>query len=263
MHLAWAHTLVAPLTEPRPAPRARGWKWAAPKMRADALNILPYNGLAAWESWTGPERGSNIRAMVERYAAGPETSHAKPPGRGTLSVVSMVVFKDGQYYQVRITPWLLAPRLDLEAVDSMLLRDPALPDGPSTLYPDQRLDPLTATMSGRAGSWHQGHTLYCLRRWAQRRWPHTREWSAVWRLHLEGQQHAKVILAHARVKPPTTANLCPVCVIYQIRALATGQVPPTIHTEAKARGAHAALVSELFDVLRTALIRDPDNPPMP
>ena len=262
-HLAWAHTLIAPPTEPRPAPSTGGRERAAPQLRANALNIPPYSGLAAWESWTAPERGQNLREMVERYVAGPETSHAGPPGRGTPNIVSMVVLENGHYYQVRITRRPLARHWDLEAVDSMLPRDTAMRDGPTTLPPDQPPDPLTTIVSGRAGSWHPGHALYCLWRWAQRHWQHTREWSAAWRFHLDGRQQAEVIPPHERANPPTTANLCPVFAIHQIRALASGQVPPTIRTEAEARATYAALVSELFDALRSALVQHPGNPTMP
>ena len=66
-----------------------------------------------------------------------------------------------------------------------------------------------------------------------------------------------------RRTPPTTANLCPVFAIYQIRALAMGRVLPTIYTEDEARAALAALMSEIFDALRTSLVQHPGNPTMP
>ena len=73
------------------------------------------------------------------------------------------------------------------------------------------------------------------------------------------RQQAEVIPPDEQVDPPTTANLCRVFAMHQIRALATGQGPPTIHTEAEARAAHAALVRELFDALRNALVQHPPD----
>ena len=125
--------------------------------------------------------------MVERYGAGPGKSHAGPPGGGTPRVLSTVVLEKGTYYQMRITLQPLAQHWDLGGVNSMLPRDTAVPDGPTTLPPDQPPDPLTTIVSGSAGTWHPGRALYCLWRWAQRRWPHTREWSAAWGFHLEGR----------------------------------------------------------------------------
>ena len=51
-HLAWAHMLIAPPTEPQPAANPGGRTQAAPQLIADALNIPPYDGLAYWESRT-------------------------------------------------------------------------------------------------------------------------------------------------------------------------------------------------------------------
>ena len=45
--LAWAQTLIAPPTGPQPAPSPRGRERAAPQLSAHALNIPPYNGIAA------------------------------------------------------------------------------------------------------------------------------------------------------------------------------------------------------------------------
>ena len=170
-HLAREHTLIARTTEPRPAPSPGGQTRAAPQLSADALKNPAYNGLAYWESWTAPERQDNIRAMMERYAQtmGPE-AHAKPPARGTPSTGVIVVLEDGHYYQVRIAPRPLEHRWDLLAADSMLPRDMDLPNGPTPLLPGQASDPLIAFPTGRAGTWHAGHVLYCgLWRWAQRR----------------------------------------------------------------------------------------------
>ena len=74
----------------------------------------------------------------------------------------MVVLQNGHYYQIRITPRRLEHCWDLEAADSMLPRDMDLPDGPTPLLPCQPPDSLTAIVSGRAGTWHPGHILYCL-----------------------------------------------------------------------------------------------------
>ena len=54
-HLGWAHKLIAPPTEPRPAPSTEGQGRAAPKRGANALNIPTYNRLADWESRTAPD----------------------------------------------------------------------------------------------------------------------------------------------------------------------------------------------------------------
>ena len=70
-HLGWAHTLIAPPTNPRPAPSTRGRERAAPQPKANALNVAPYKGLAERQSSTAPDRGRNLRNLVERY----------PPGR--------------------------------------------------------------------------------------------------------------------------------------------------------------------------------------
>ena len=99
--------------------------------------------------------------MAEWHTAGPE-AHAGPLGRGTPSTVSTVLLESGRYYQVTITPWPLARHWDMEAVNSMLPRDTALPDGPTTLHPDQPPDPLTTTVLGRTGIWHPGQALYCV-----------------------------------------------------------------------------------------------------
>ena len=172
-----------------PAPHLDRHAHAAPQLNADALNIPAYNGLAYWESRIAPERGQNLWAMMEQYAqtGGPE-AHAEPRSRRIPSTVTMVVVENGHYYQVRITPRPLERRWDLEGVDSMLPGDMDLLDGPTPLLPGQPPEHLTAIVSGRARTWHPGHALYCLWRWAQRRWQHTKEWLATWRLHLDGRQ---------------------------------------------------------------------------
>ena len=138
-----------------------------------------------------------------------------------------------------------------------------LPDSATPLLPSQPSDPLTAIMLGTAGTWHPGHALYCLWRWAQRRWPHTRAWSATWRFYLEGRQQLEAI-PEQTAETPTAPNLCRVFAINQIRALALGeQLQPAIRTETEAQAAHAALVHEIFSALRSALVRRVGNPPGP
>ena len=138
-----------------------------------------------------------------------------------------------------------------------------LPDSPTPLLPGQPPDLLTAIVSGMAGTWHPGHALYCLWRWAQRCWPHTRAWSATWRFYLDGWQQLEAI-SEQTAETPTAANLCPVFAIHQIRALALGeQLQPAIRTETEAQAAHAALVQEIFSALRSALVQRVGNPPRP
>ena len=118
---------------------------------------------------------------------------------------------------MRIMPRPPERRWDLKAVDSMLPRGSDLPDGATLLLPGQPPDPLTAIVSGMAGTWHPGHALYCLWRWGQRRWQHTRGWSATWRFHLDGRQQAEVIPPQDRaVGRPAKDNLCPVFANHQI-----------------------------------------------
>ena len=101
-HLAWAHTLIAPLTDPRPAPSTVGRKRAAPQPRAETLNIPPYKDVAEWDSRTARDRGRNLKSMVGLY---PETARAAPPSReGDPSTMAMIMFESGRYYRVRITP---------------------------------------------------------------------------------------------------------------------------------------------------------------
>ena len=178
-HLGWVHTLIAPPTDPRPAPSTRGRERAAPPPRPETLRIPPYEGLAAWESGTARSRGHNLKSLAARY---PETVRAAPPPRERdPGTIAMIVLETGHYYQVRIIPHPQESHWSLEAVDCMLPATTALPDSPTPLLPCQPPDPLTAIVSGTAGTWHPGHALYCLLRWAQRRWPHTRAWSATWR----------------------------------------------------------------------------------
>ena len=174
--LGWAHALIAPPTDPRPAPSTGGQKRAAPPPRAEILNIPPYKDLAEWESRTARDRGRNLKSMVERYL---ETARAAPPPReGDPSTIAMMVLENGHYYQVRITPHPQERHWSLEAVDSMLPANAVLPDSPTPLPKDQPPDPLTAIVSGAVGTWHPGNALYCLWWWAQRRWSHTRDWAA-------------------------------------------------------------------------------------
>ena len=172
-HLGWVHTLIAPPTHPRPAPSTGSRERAAPPPRPETLRIPPHEGLAAWESGTARDRGRNLTNLAARY---PEKARAAPPPRAhDLSTIAMIVLENGHYYQVRIIPHPHESHWSWEAVDSMLPATTGLPDSPTPLLSEQPPDLLTAIVSGTAGTWHPGHALYCLWRWARRRWPHTRE----------------------------------------------------------------------------------------
>ena len=175
------------------------------------------------------------------------------------------MLENGHHYQVRIIPHPQESHWSLEAVDSMLPATIALPDSPSPLLDGQPPDLLTATVSGTVGTWLPGHALYCLWRWAWRRWPHTRVWSATWRFHLDGGQQLEAIPQRERTaETPTAPNLCPVFAIHEILALALGgQLQNTIRTETEAQEAHAVLVHEILSALRSALVRRVGNPPGP
>ena len=199
---------------------------------------------------------------MKRYAqtVGPG-AHAEPPTRDTPSTVAMVVFESGHYYQVRITRGPQEDHWDFGAAYSMLPRGVDLPDGPDPLLPGRPPDPLTAIVSGAAGRWHLGHGLYCLWRSTPRRLPHTTDWPATSKFHLDGQQQMEAMPAHKRTAGrPTTNKLCPVLAIHQIWALAAGQVSPAIHTDEESRAGHTALFSYTFAALRTALTRHLGNP---
>ena len=64
--LGWPHTLIAPPTDPRPAPRTGGRERAAPPPRPETPRIQLYKGLAAWGSETAGNRGRNVTNMTER-----------------------------------------------------------------------------------------------------------------------------------------------------------------------------------------------------
>ena len=66
-HLGWVHTLIAPPTDPRPAPSAVGRERAAPPPRPEILRIPPHEGLAAWQSGTARDRGRNLTSLAPRY----------------------------------------------------------------------------------------------------------------------------------------------------------------------------------------------------
>ena len=147
----------------------------------------------------------------------------------------------------------------------MLLATTALPDSPTLLLDGQPPEPLTAIVSATVGIWHPGHALYCLWRWARRRSPHTRVWTATWGFHLDGRQQLEAIPQRERTAEiPNDPNLCPVFAIHQIRALALGgQLQPTIRTETEAETAHAALVHEILSALRSSLVRRVGSLPGP
>ena len=201
--------------------------------------------------------------MVERY---PGTARAAPRQRKRdPCTIAMIVLESGHYYQVRITPHPQESHWSLEAVDSMLAATTVLPDSPIPLLNDQPPDFLMAIVSGTAGTWHPGHALYCLWRWARRRRPHNRDWTATWKIHLDGRQQLEAILQHERTaETPTATNLCPVFAIHQIRALALGeQLQPAMRTETEAQSAHGALVHEILSALRSALVRRVGKPEGP
>ena len=75
-HPSPVHTLIAQQMEPRPGPSTGCLEPAAPQPRSHALNIPMCNGLADWESRTAPDRGRNLRHMVELYPPGAETACA-------------------------------------------------------------------------------------------------------------------------------------------------------------------------------------------
>ena len=57
-HLGWVHTLIAPPTDPRPAPSTGGRERAAPPPRPETLRIPPHEGRAAWECGTARDKGA-------------------------------------------------------------------------------------------------------------------------------------------------------------------------------------------------------------
>ena len=66
------------------------------------------------------------------------------------------------------------------------------------------------------------------------------------------------------METPAATNLCPFFVIHEIRVLAMGgQLLPAIGTKTEAQAAHAALVHEILNALRSALLRRMGNPPEP
>ena len=260
-HLGWVHTLIAPLTDPRPAPSTGGRERAAPPLRPETLRIPPYEGLAVWESGTARSRGHNLTSLAARYL---ETARAAPPPRERdPGAMAMIVLENGHYYQVRIIPHPQRSHWSLEVVDCMLPATTGLPDSPTPLLPGQPPYPLTAIVSGTTGTWYPGYALYCLWRWAQRCWPHTRAWSAAWKFYLDGRQQLKAI-PELMAETPTAPNLCPVFAIHQIRALALGeQLHPPSRTGTEAQAAQSALMHEIFSALRSALVRCVGNPPGP
>ena len=64
-----------------------------------------------------------------------------PPRERDPSTIAMIVFESGHYYQVRITPHPQEGHWSLEAADSMLPANTALPDSPTPLPNAQPPDP--------------------------------------------------------------------------------------------------------------------------
>ena len=138
-HLGWVHTLIAPPTEPRPAPSTGGWERAAPLPRPENLRIPLHKGLAAWESGTARDRGRNLTSPVARY---PETARPAPaPRERDPSTIAMVVLENGHYNQVQIIPHPQESHWSLQAADCMLTATTALPDSPAPLLNDQLATP--------------------------------------------------------------------------------------------------------------------------
>ena len=205
-HLGWVHTLIARPTDPRPAPAGGGRERAAPPPRPYNLCTPSHEGLEAWESGTARSRGHNLTKLTAHY---PETTRAAPPPRERdPGTIAMIVLENGHYYQVRIIPHPQDNHWSLEAVDCMLRATTGLPDNPTPLLPNQPPDPLTAIVSGAAGTWQPDHAPYCLWRWARRRWLHTRAWSAAWRFYLDGPQQMEAI-RNRRRKPPLSPTYAP------------------------------------------------------
>ena len=128
-HLGWVHTLIAPPTDPRPAPSTGGRERAAPPPRPETLRIPPYEGLASWESGTARSRGHKLTSLAARY---PETARAAPrPGERDPGTIAMIVLDNGHYYRVRIIPHPQESQLSLEAVHSILPATTALPNSPN------------------------------------------------------------------------------------------------------------------------------------
>ena len=101
-HLGWIHTVIAPPTDPRPAPSTGGRERVAPPPRPETLHIPPYEGLAAWKSGTARSRGHNLTSLAARY---PEMTRAAPPPRERdPGTIAMMVLENCHYYQVRIIP---------------------------------------------------------------------------------------------------------------------------------------------------------------
>ena len=262
-HLAWAHTLIAPPTEPRPAPSTGGRERAAPSPSAETLHIPPYEGLAERESRTARDRGRNLTSMVERY---PETARAAPPPRERdPSTIAMIVLESGHYYQMRIIPHPQQNHWSLEAVYSILQANAALPDSQTPLPNDPPPDPLTAIVWGQPapGTQAMPSTASGGGRGATGRTPGTgrQRGGSI----LDGRRQLQAIPQRERTaEAPTATNLCPVFAIHQIRALAMGgQLQPAIRTETEARAAHVALVHDVLSALRSALVRRVGNPPGP
>ena len=134
-NLGWVHTLIAPPTDPRPAPSTGGRERAAPLPRPETLRIPPHEGLAAWESGAARDRKRNLTPLAAQYQ---ETARAAPPPRKRdPSTIAMIVFENDHYYQVRIIPHPQDSHRSLEGGDSMLSATTALPDSPTSLLNDQ------------------------------------------------------------------------------------------------------------------------------
>ena len=86
LHLAWAHTLIAPPTETRPAPNPGGRTRAASQLNANSVNISPHGGLSVLGKQDGQGEGTKIPD-----ANGRAGGIADPPPRDAPSTVALVV----------------------------------------------------------------------------------------------------------------------------------------------------------------------------
>ena len=143
-HLGWVHTLIAPPSDPRPAPSTEGREQAAPPPSPPHPTARRPGGMRKRDR---PRQGRNLTSLAARY---PETACAAPLLRERdPSPIAMVALENGHYYQVRIIRHPQESHWSLQAVDSMLPATTALPDSPTPLLNDQPPDPLTAIVSER------------------------------------------------------------------------------------------------------------------
>ena len=84
-HLGWAHTLMAPPTDPRPTPSTGGQERAAPQPRANALNISPYKGRQN-EKGGRPQPATQPQGPGGAVFTKGRRRHAQDPGDAKMSL---------------------------------------------------------------------------------------------------------------------------------------------------------------------------------